>query len=344
MTFIWSIGKNMHEEKYKAHEILGVKEDASREVIERRYYILAKKHLILKRENLRSEVPGLNMEKINEAYYQMVERLNSGNFDKFQLESNILESDMPKSSRKVKKGGNIGFYSLLKRLGINSENAENFFYYYKSHIIAGIVLLVIISTMLFPIIWGNKEDVINIVIFGNRRNIGFDEMSLNKLENNIKTKLKNVLDEINEDIKIDINGDINEDINEDNEDINKGDIGLRLDLKFLLIDDELIMPDKINMMINAYNFITQGNYHILIMDKESFNEYEIVADIIKADDIIKELGTNINKYEHCNLKLYENGNEKEKDEYIKEEALIVAMRKKFKSSKLHIKLVEALIS
>jgi len=55
-------------EKYKAHVILGVREDASREDIEKRYYILTKKHLILKRENPGSEVPGLNMVKINEAF------------------------------------------------------------------------------------------------------------------------------------------------------------------------------------------------------------------------------------------------------------------------------------
>ncbi|NMB95035.1 MAG: hypothetical protein GYA02_00225, partial [Clostridiaceae bacterium] len=57
----------------KAYKVMGVREGASREEIERRYYILTKKHLILQRENVKSEVVGLNMEKINEAYYLLID-------------------------------------------------------------------------------------------------------------------------------------------------------------------------------------------------------------------------------------------------------------------------------
>ena len=60
----------------KAYKVMGVREGASREEIERRYYILTKKHLILQRENVKSEVVGLNMEKINEAYYLLIDLEN----------------------------------------------------------------------------------------------------------------------------------------------------------------------------------------------------------------------------------------------------------------------------
>jgi hypothetical protein len=299
-------------EKYKAHVILGVREDASREDIEKRYYILTKKHLILKRENPGSEVPGLNMVKINEAYYQMIANLNDNNAEKLAIGSDISKKDR-----------NIGFYFLLSRLGIDREKAENFFYYYKNHIIISIVLLVIILTMLFPISLGNGDEAINIVIFGNRNNIIYNELSLNKLEDGIKKKLENILKNIND-----------------------------LNIEFLLIDEKLILPDKINMMINAYNFVTSGDYHILIMDRESFNEYGIAADIAKLDDIVKELG--IKKNDCYSLKLY--GNEKEyiyglnidnsvtSDIHLEEECLIVVMREKFKKSKLHINIIKALMS
>ncbi len=303
-------------EKYKAHEILGVREDASREIIEKRYYILAKKHLILKRDNLGSEVPGLNMEKINEAYYHMIAKLNDNKTGK-----SAIGSDISKNNR------NIGFYFLLDRLGVNRESAENFFYYYKSYVIISIAVLIIITIMLFPIFLGNGNEIINIVIFGNSDNITYSELSLNKLEDGIKNKLENVVENINE-----------------------------IDIKFLLIDEKLIIPDKINMMINAYNFITQGDYHILIMDKGSFDEYGIAANIAKLDDLVKELEI---KNDKCyRLKLY--GNEKEyvyglnmdsflqPDIFFREESLnkffIVAMSEEFKNSKLHIKIIEALIS
>lgn len=305
-------------EKYRAHEILGVREDASREIIEKRYFILAKKHLILKRENLGSGVPGLNMEKINEAYYQMIANLNDNNIEKLVMESDIS-----------KKGRNIGFYFLLDRIGINRESAENFFYYYKSHIIISIILLTIISMMLFPMILGNANanKVINIVIFGNQKNIEYNELSLGRLEDKIRRKLENILGNNKE-----------------------------VDIKYVLIDDKLIIPDKINMMINAYNFVTQGDYQILIMDKDSFDEYGKVADIAKLDDLVEKLG--IRKGKCYNLRLYENEKEYvygldmgnflladvQPDVNLREGSLIVTVREKFKNSELHIKIIQALIS
>lgn len=218
------------QDKYKAHEILGIREDASREEIEKRYYILAKKHLVLKRENPGNEVPGLNMGKINEAYYQMIENLKK---DKLQSESGIF-----------RENENSRFYSLLSSLGINRQWAENFFYYYKNCIVAGAILLTFILAIIFPLFMeSNKDDTVNIVFFGY---FEYNEVYFNRLKEVIKEKLENIK-EVN--------------------------IGM------LLIENEVIIPYKINMMLNAYNFITQGDYHILIMDKDSFREYGVVADI-----------------------------------------------------------------
>lgn len=126
------------QREYKAHEILGVRENATREEIEKRYYILAKKHLILKRDNLQSEVPGLNMAKINKAYSQMIENLGNNKIKQEALKREAEETGIPGNG-----GRNSAFYSLIEKSGIDRQRAENFFYYYKYYIIACLIFFCI---------------------------------------------------------------------------------------------------------------------------------------------------------------------------------------------------------
>lgn len=217
---------NSNEEFYdskikKAYEVMGIREGASREEIERRYYLLAKKHLILKRENVKCEVAGLNMEKINEAYYLLIGLRN-------QDAEQVNEYD-GKPQKLVP-------------------------YVWENYKKAVLVTVVILISSLFFFFSDAKDDSISIVFFGEFENI-YDQIQLLK-EKNVEKRMsgrENII------------------------------------IQQFMLSDEMPMPYKIEMLMAAYNFVTQGDYHILIMDKESFEEYGPVANIVRLDSLVQEL-------------------------------------------------------
>lgn len=250
-------------EIYKPHEVLGVRENATREEIEKRYYILAKKHLILKRENLGSEVPGLNMEKINEAYIQLINNLN-------------------RSSSECNSEHNI---SDDKKIPLPFLLLSKFKHYLQEYNVAKyvtVIILVFISILairLFNLIAsGNNEETINIAFFGY---FDYNKEYCYNLAEDIKKRLEAIGTE-------------------------KVKIG-KINTQMVLLEDEAVLPYKLDMMLNAYYFITRGNYHILIMDRRSFEEYGIVTDMAKLDHIAEKLGVSSDS---C-FKLKLNGNEEE---------------------------------
>ena len=199
----------------KACNVMGVREGATRVEIENKYYLLAKRHLILQRENIKSEVVGLNMEKINKAYYQLI-GLGSDN-----------ANDANQNDCKPQK--------LIPYIWEN----------YKGTVAIAIIILIASLTLLLS---KSDDRKINIVFFGEFQD---DYNYIQALKD------KN----INNMIRIQ---------------------------EFLLLED-IALPYKIDMMSAAYSFVTQGDYHILIMNKKSFEEYASVANIAKLDFLAKEL-------------------------------------------------------
>jgi hypothetical protein len=303
------------QREYKANEILGVRENATREEIEKRYYILAKKHLILKRDNLQNEVPGLNMAKINKAYCQMIENLEN---NKLQQETGISGNE----------GKDSTFYSLLEKLGMDRQKAENFFYYYKNHIITCLIFFIFFLFIVFPLLKQSQSgDRLNIVFFGH---IEHDEDYFKILTKATKDKLENL-------------GEVN--------------IGM------ILIDDEETITRKISTMLEAYNFIIKGNYDILIMDEDSFREYGVIANIAKLDNIVDELCI---RMEDCfSLQLHNDDEEHiyglnydldviypeeedcvnlESNGYSGNDSWVLVAKDEFKDSKLYLEAIKSLIN
>ena len=206
----------------KAYEVLGVREGASREEIERRYYILAKNHLILQRENLKSEVVGLNMEKINEAYYLLIDLISADTGNPYEADENPQK--------------------LITYVRRNSKKAIIFF----------AIFIIVIMFLFVP----TNNNYINIVIFG-------------ELENNLHF------------IKA---------LEDNNTNINKIFSPKKVKIHEFVLSDDLALPYKLEMMLAAYNFVTEGDYHVLIMDRKSFEEYGTVANIARLDDFVEELG------------------------------------------------------
>lgn len=218
----------MENEKIKnAYSVMGLKEGADRKEIEYKYFLITKRHLILQRENVKSQVVGLNMEKINEAYLTLI-NINSKNLNYGTQNQEIRQKLVP-------------FF------------IEN----YKGPIIVAIILIFLFASAIITV---NKEsNKINVVWFGefNSENIQMDDFD-SVYDNEDDTFYEENMDE-------------------------------NVQFKRFLLLDNLELPFKINMMTEAYKFITEGNYHILIMDKKSFEEYACFANIAQLDEIVKEL-------------------------------------------------------
>ncbi|HHV97319.1 MAG TPA: J domain-containing protein [Clostridiaceae bacterium] len=224
-----------NEKIKKAYEILGVREGAGRDEIERRYFLLAKKHLILQRENLKSEVVGLNMEKINEAYYLLIGLHSHDTKKLLGSDDEELSSDKMAQKLKVYIRENIG------------------------KVIAVFIIVLIGAVIL---LFSDSNNYINIVIFG-------------EYENNLRFikafESKNTI-------------------------INRIFRPKNVKIQEFVLSENLPLPYKLEMMLAAYKFVTQGDYHVLIMDRESFIEYGTVANIAKLDEIINELGLDKGSY------------------------------------------------
>ena len=105
----------------EACEILGISKGANKNDIERRYSILIKKHRASVSEGTTDASEQAAFEEITEAY----------NFLMGYLE--------PKVEEPFRKPN-----PLMKKMGIDEKKAKNFFYYYKFHMIIGIVILLVI--------------------------------------------------------------------------------------------------------------------------------------------------------------------------------------------------------
>ena len=103
-----------------AHKILGISSDAGRTQIEKRYSTLLKKHRITGIQGDSSSTEQEDFKIATEAY----------NF--------LMGYEEPVNAEPRKPN------PLLVKMGIDEKKAQNFFYYYKYHMIIGLVVLLMI--------------------------------------------------------------------------------------------------------------------------------------------------------------------------------------------------------
>lgn len=127
----------------KACEVLGVKEDSSRNEIERRYAIILKKNKSARIEEDSSQDNDPDIGEMTEAY-------------------NLLMGYEEPKAKEVPVKTN----SILKKAGIDEKKARNFWDYYKFHVIGGIVLLIVLALTLKSCITAKHPDF-NFAYIGN---------------------------------------------------------------------------------------------------------------------------------------------------------------------------------
>jgi hypothetical protein len=111
-------------QKQEAYKTLGVKEGASRSEIEKRYAIILRRYRAVGTDEKLSDD---DFDKITEAYNLLMGY-------NYEMKDNEIKPQKPNP--------------LLQKLGINEEKLKNSLYYFRIHIIVGIIILV---TVIFSI-------------------------------------------------------------------------------------------------------------------------------------------------------------------------------------------------
>lgn len=128
----------------KACEVLGVKEDSSRNEIERRYSIILKKN-----KSARTDEEGIAQD-------------NASDIGEITEAYNLLMGYEEPKAKEVPEKVN----PILKKAGIDEKKARNFWDYYKFHVIGGIVLLIVLALSLKSCITAKHPDF-NFAYIGN---------------------------------------------------------------------------------------------------------------------------------------------------------------------------------
>jgi hypothetical protein len=128
-------------ERNEACEVLGVRKNASRDEIARKYSILLKKRSMT--ENDGGSAEEIDMEKVTTAY------------------NLLMGYEEPKVEEVPSKASPI-----FKKAGIDEKKARNFWHYYKFHVLGGIALLLVIVFSLKSCLTAEKPDF-NLAFIGN---------------------------------------------------------------------------------------------------------------------------------------------------------------------------------
>lgn len=126
-------------QKQEACKILGVKENASRIEIEKRYATILRKY---RSGNVDADDTG----NVGNNTSNIGERISDDDFDNITQAYNLLMGYVyqVKDAEENQKKPNL----LLQKLGINEEKLKNNLYYFRTHIIVGIIILI---TVIFSV-------------------------------------------------------------------------------------------------------------------------------------------------------------------------------------------------
>ena len=147
-----------------AYKVLGVREGASKAEIEKRFAMILKKHRMQISTGEQEEgASGINMEEATRAYNLLM------GYEEKEPEQAVMRKPNP----------------LLKKLGIDEKKAENFWHYYKFHVLGGILLIIILASTLKSCITRVEPDLnvafVGEFLFGGTE--GFEKLVEDKLGN-----------------------------------------------------------------------------------------------------------------------------------------------------------------
>jgi hypothetical protein len=263
--------------KKEARKILGVTNETSRENIERRYGMYLKRYrmeleqakMAAKQELAdNQEESAVNAADAADAAEQgsavipdKAQRSLEYDFDQITQAYNVLMG----YEVTVKEEPPSKVAPLLKKVGIDERKTKNFFFYYKYHILVGILLLITIAFTIRGCVNRVKPDF-NIAFIGR-----FDYSSASDdLSERIKANVPEILEP-------GIDGAY---IAEDN-----------------FGEQEYAMKMKATVLVMA------GNIDVFIMDKACFERYAKQGAFVSLDEIAPRLGVNLEESKELILRV-----------------------------------------
>ncbi len=275
-------------DKKEARKILGVTRETSKNEIERKYYILLKKHRQIMLQNRYAEpeqsedqdsiagntaagspASGLS-DSTSEASPQESERASAipaaeaeREFDLITQAYNVLMG----YEVKVKEEAPGKAAPLLNKIGVDEKKAKNFFYYYKYHILGAIIL--IISLIYFVSSCANRVKYDFNTAFVGR--IYYYEAS-DALKDSIKQNIPIIQE--------------------------PGFDGA-------YIDDETAGQQQYAMEMKATILFAASDIDVFILDRNCYERYAKQGAFMNLDEIAPSLGVDVSKYQDLILAIEE---------------------------------------
>lgn len=232
-----------------AYKVLGLKEGAGRNEVEKRFTILLKKHRMAVSGEIDDEnARNMDINEITKAYNFLM------GYEVEPDKEDIITRPNP----------------LLVKMGIDEKKARNFLYYYKYHIVIGIVVLLTLILTLRSCVMRVTPDL-NVVFIGA---INYSD------SDSFKQAVKAVIPEIKE---VGIDG-------------------------ALLIEGGDAQYEYA-MQMKAMTLFAAADVDVMILDRVQFEKYAPMGAFMKLDDIIDISEIDEDRYSKCFFKTEEDQEE-----------------------------------
>jgi len=217
-----------------AYKLLGVREGAGRDEIEKRFAVLLKKHRMSIKEGSEN-ASEVNMEEIINAY-------------NFLMGYEVKGAEEQEVDRKPNP--------LLQKIGVDEKKARNFFYYYKFHIVIGVIVLIVLVTTLRGCLTRVAPDL----------NIAFVGEFFYSDTDGFETAIENKLPEVKE---VGIDG--------------------------AILSEKLDGQQEYAMQMKAVVIFAGGDTDVFILDRPNFEKYAGMGAFMSLDELVQDLGIDRNK-------------------------------------------------
>jgi len=227
----------------ESRKILGIIKSSSKEDIERKYDVIMKKYRILKTNGTLDVKAEEDYVKSTEAY-----RIVMG-----------YEVDTPKVYRKETYTD-----KAFVKVGIDRKKADNFFYYYKVHILISIVAIVVIALTVRSFVTRVDPDI----------TIGFLGQVNQQAYDPLKAKIEQKLPEIK-----------------------------NVAFDSAMLSNNSNDPQAYAYMSKAMVLLSASDVDLFLVSKFAYDNYAGSGPFMELEDVAKELNVDVSKSEYLKLRV-----------------------------------------
>lgn len=233
----------------EARKILGVIKGSTKDDIEKKYDIVLKKYRLLKLDGTLDIKAEEDFEKKTEAY-----RIIMG-----------YEVDAPKVERK-----DTYTDKAFKKAGIDRKKADNFFHYYKFHILISIIVIIVVALTVKSFVTRVEPDI-TIAFMGEVNQQEFDTVG---------TKIKQSIPEIKE-----------------------------VSFDSAVLTDNYNDPQAYAYMSKAMVLLAASDTDLFIVNKYAYDKYANSGPFMELEEVAKELNIDVTASDYLKLRVVDEWDE-----------------------------------